>query len=704
MALIQVMMMSGPVDRGMSSFDVARMNVELKDLIGARAQKSYQPHYEQIVLRIKKTGSPPMDLVIVRGKRAYISKRDRAMPQNPSPFAMTMRKQLSNARLVSVQQIGFDRILWLEFEHGRGKVSLIIELFRDGNVILVGEEGRIIQPLTSAAYRSRILKRGEVYSPPPASMDPRTLGHEELFNMFREADQDLEKTLAGRANLGRSYANLVCRLADINPRSSVRDLEEGHKVLITDSIKELIHQANSQTEASVWIESGNPEKRSYSPFSHPPSEDAKREPFQTLSGAIDAIYGDYDSGAFQRRVNEKISEEVGEPEGDKLSRRAEQQKKGIEAFTEEARLLQKSGSAMLQSWAHLESIRSQLKESISKDGWGSTVSTFKASKWVSKIDPSKKTALVYLQNEHGLPETEVEIQIDKTIHQSSQVYFERAKILKSKSEGAKKAFEETQREQKKVDKKMRKDKALGRVATGNRTRKYWFERHRWAIIGKGRIMVGGRDSKGNDAIVKRHLTKGDLYFHADLHGAPSCALKKLDRLHLAENSGKISEDLPQLIIAQTTEDSPEDLYFLPDHEKLEAATIAACWSRAWGAGSAAATAFHVRPSQVSKATESGESLGRGSFVVRGTRGWHRGLTMRMAIGLATVNGIPIPIPGSVEAVSEVCLRWVEVLPGRVKKEKIASLISKSTGLNHDEVLSSLPPGSCDLKDNGLLRL
>ena len=217
-------------------------------------------------------------------------------------------------------------------------------------------------------------------------------------------------------------------------------------------------------------------------------------------------------------------------------------------------------------------------------------------------------------------------------------------------------------------------------------------------------MVGGRDSKGNDAIVKRHLTKGDLYFHADLHGAPSCALKKLDRLHLAENSGKFSEDLPQLIIAQTTEDSPEDLYFLPDHEKLEAATIAACWSRAWGAGSAAATAFHVRPSQVSKATESGESLGRGSFVVRGTRGWHRGLTMRMAIGLATVNGIPIPIPGSVEAVSEVCLRWVEVLPGRVKKEKIASLISKSTGLNHDEVLSSLPPGSCDLKDNGLLRL
>ena len=48
------------------------------------------------------------------------------------------------------------------------------------------------------------------------------------------------------------------------------------------------------------------------------------------------------------------------------------------------------------------------------------------------------------------------------------------------------------------------------------------------------------------------------------------------------------------------------------NEKIisQAAQIAVCWSRAWGSGGAAATAFHVRPSQVSKQTESGESLGR----------------------------------------------------------------------------------------------
>ena len=39
------------------------------------------------------------------------------------------------------------------------------------------------------------------------------------------------------------------------------------------------------------------------------------------------------------------------------------------------------------------------------------------------------------------------------------------------------------------------------------------------------LMVGGRDAKGNDSIVKKHLKADDRYVHADLHGAPSCAMK-----------------------------------------------------------------------------------------------------------------------------------------------------------------------------------
>ena len=85
-----------------SSFDISRIVRELAEMKGARARKAYQPHYEQIVLRLNRKGVSPTDLVIVSGKRVYLSKRDRPMPSKPSHFAMVLRKHLNNSRLISV--------------------------------------------------------------------------------------------------------------------------------------------------------------------------------------------------------------------------------------------------------------------------------------------------------------------------------------------------------------------------------------------------------------------------------------------------------------------------------------------------------------------------------------------------------------------------------------------------------------------------
>ena len=59
-----------------SSFDVARMVRELRGMVGIRVRKAYQPHHEQVVLRLNPKGEPSVDLVIVRGKRLYMSRRD----------------------------------------------------------------------------------------------------------------------------------------------------------------------------------------------------------------------------------------------------------------------------------------------------------------------------------------------------------------------------------------------------------------------------------------------------------------------------------------------------------------------------------------------------------------------------------------------------------------------------------------------------
>ena len=90
----------------MSGLDLRAIANELEAMVGAHCKKCYQPHYEQVVLRLRARDGGNTDLVLVRGKRIYTSKRDRPMPQYPATFAMVLRKSLTNARQKAIEQMG----------------------------------------------------------------------------------------------------------------------------------------------------------------------------------------------------------------------------------------------------------------------------------------------------------------------------------------------------------------------------------------------------------------------------------------------------------------------------------------------------------------------------------------------------------------------------------------------------------------------
>src|SRR5207247_7969820 len=50
------------------------------------------------------------------------------------------------------------------------------------------------------------------------------------------------------------------------------------------------------------------------------------------------------------------------------------------------------------------------------------------------------------------------------------------------------------------------------------TKRLWFEAYRWCLSSEGFLILGGRDAKTNDALVRKHLKEGDRYAHADVHG------------------------------------------------------------------------------------------------------------------------------------------------------------------------------------------
>ena len=708
-----------------SSFDVARIVDELRGMIGVRARKAYQPHYEQVVLRLNQKGKPSTDLVIVRGKRIYLSQRDRPMPTNPSPFAMKLRKHLSNSRLIEVNQLGFDRVISLTFEHGRGRLKLIIELFRDGNVLLLDDKDVIIQPLTHAKYASRSLKSGENYTPPPATVDPRNLNQAELDELLDSSDHSLIRTLAARVNLGRIYGNAIATSAGIELDEPANSLDEEQRKDLGGSMKKLLAELANGDCSYLWFtdiksldawkeaadnpmarDSASVEIEEFSPIALPFMNTELMVEIDSLSGAYDAIFGTHDAIAYIRREEEKLAA-AGEDEEEqraKLNRRAEQQKSAITRFESQAVLTQELAKSIQDNWTHVDDLLSQVNSFIEADSWQALESKTGEIVWIDRVEPAKRTILARLPDEDNEPGASVTLHIEKSVHQNAQQYFEQARTLKDKAKGARTALERTENAAAKEEARRKKDAAAGKVRIAKRSKRFWFEKHRWGILSDGRLVVGGRDAKGNDTIVRKYLKSTDLYIHADLHGAPSCSLRLRDGLITDENPiGFVPEGVTSLRIAQELVEDIDDARNLPANIIEEAAQLAICWSRAWGSGGAAATAFHARPSQVSKQTESGESLGRGSFVVRGQRTWYRDVSMEIAIGFSIINGIPIPVSGTAEGVSKLCERWALITPGREKKETIANRIAKSTGLAQDDVLAALPPGNCSIENHGLIQ-
>ncbi|KAK4250954.1 fibronectin-binding protein A N-terminus-domain-containing protein [Corynascus novoguineensis] len=119
----------------------------------------------------------------------------------------------------------------------------------------------------------------------------------------------------------------------------------------------------------------------------------------------------------------------------------------------------------------------------------------------------------------------------------------------------------------------------------------WFEKFIWFVSSDGYLVLAGRDAQQNEILYKRYLRRGDVYVHADMHGAPSVIIK---------NNPK-------------TPDAP-----IPPSTLAQAGNLSVCCSSAWDS-KAAMGAYWVNADQVSKSAPAGEYLPVGSFMVRGKR-------------------------------------------------------------------------------------
>lgn len=124
-------------------------------------------------------------------------------------------------------------------------------------------------------------------------------------------------------------------------------------------------------------------------------------------------------------------------------------------------------------------------------------------------------------------------------------------------------------------------------------RQLWFEKFHFFISSDGHLVLGGKDAQQNEILYKRYLKKGDVYVHADLHGAASVVIKN--------KPGHLGDPIPPSTLTQ-------------------AGSFAVATSSAWDS-KAVMSAWWVHPKQVSKTAPTGEYLTAGSFTITGEKNY-----------------------------------------------------------------------------------
>ncbi len=644
--------------KAFSSFDVATVVHELQEsVLNSRVSNVYQLGRETLLFKLRKVDKSVSWLVLEAGRRLHLTSYAVEKPKLPPSFCMALRKYLRNSRLTGVKQHEFERVVAFTFDAKTfGKMQLFLELFGDGNIILVSGNHEILQALSYRRMRDRNVLRGETFRfAPSTGRDPFKVSNEELSEKLRSSGGlEVVRALARLLSIGGFYSEEVLLRANVDKKTPCNELNHTELEALLEELQRLLDQVRTGKfepcivldESGDFVDVTPLRLRQYASLVH--------EPYENFNMALDEVYARIT--AVERKSASNREVEKLNLEAERLRRVAEEQKEAlveakadrnkrigdtIYVYSSELQALLERFSDGKKKGKDLDEIVSQLK--AGKEA-GSRVSLL-----FESYDSKSLTVKVYVENlRFGL-------NLNKGLFQNAARFYERAKKARRKSEGARAALEKTQKNLALVEAEIGKAEAEKRIehvdvaeeiAKRKIRRKRWFEKFRWFVSSEGLMVVAGKDAVSNEVLVKKYTKPKDIVFHADIAGAPFVVVKT--------GSKKAGDKCLR-----------------------EAGEFAAAFSKAWREGFASVDVYWVKPDQLSKGGGSGEHVPRGAFMIRGKRQWLRGVPLKIAVGVVVEEGDEVRfIGGPVDAVkteTDVC---VIVVPGDLKGKVLLNRLLK----------------------------
>ncbi len=297
-----------PMDGLMVGFVAEELN---RTLAGGRVDRITQPERDTVILVIR-AGNENRALLLCaspNNARCHLTGSRFPNPLEPPALCMLLRKQLLGARVLSVRQIGSDRIVYVDLdtinEMGDHEPRrLVLEIMgRHSSLMLLDGTGRILEAarhVNAEMSRVRQVQPGLMYEMPPAQdrLSREGLTAEALAGrMAREGAVPFERALAGAiCGLSRATAEeLAYRvncLGTVFGGGSGTDAETAAASLlqVCERMVDFLGRLEEMRSPRVLFRE-NGEAEDVFPFPFLSRELQRQKEYATVSAALEAYYG-----------------------------------------------------------------------------------------------------------------------------------------------------------------------------------------------------------------------------------------------------------------------------------------------------------------------------------------------------------------------------------------------------------------------------
>jgi len=699
--------------RELTSVDLVALVGELRGYVGATLDKAYLYGDDLLRLKMRDHDHGRVELILEVGdtKRAHVAEPEHvpAAPERPPDFAKMLRNRMQGADLADVTQHGFDRILTFEFRREDQDTRIVVELFGEGNVAVLDQNGEVVDCLNTVRLKSRTVAPGAPYGYPTERPRPDDRDFEQFVATMRESDTDVVRTLATQMDFGGLWGEELCTRAGVEKTLDIADATEDDFRAVYDAVERLFDSLEAGTDPRVYYEADDDGDRGRRVDVTPvPMEERAALPaeaFDSFNAAVDDYFTNLGAAEGEEEAGEaEPSRPDFEAEIEKQQRIVDQQEGAIEDFEAQAEREREKGELLYGNYGVVDEVLSTVSAAREAGHpWPEIEETLldakddvEAAGIVVGIDEGEGEVTIELDGHR------IDLDPEAGVEKNADRYYTEAKRVEEKAAGAEEALEETRAELDRLKEKREAWTAddgeddegeddvedvdwTERESVPVRQREQWFERFRWFRTADDFLVIGGRNADQNEEIVEKYMDPYDRFFHAQAHGGPVTVLK-------TSAPSEPSRDIE-----------------VPERSLEQAAQFAVTYSSVWKDGKYSGDVYMVDPDQVSKTPESGEYLETGGFAVRGDRTYFEDTPVGCLVGLAcepetrVLGGPPAAVADRVEA-------SVEVEPGRYAQGDVAKRVYRQFReafrdesvvrkvASPDRIQHFLPPGTSRIVD------